>query len=264
LSTQLIKIERDGPVARLTLNRPDKRNALSVDLLHDLEHAARAFHRDTDTHVVIIAGAGTDFSVGADLSDPATLPNEADPLLKQRRHAAQGASLIRAIVEIPQPTIAALHGVAVGGAACIAAACDWRFGAADCQVGYGEVRLGMNLMWQALPRCVRLIGPARAKRMIITGALIAAAELHSWGFLDEIVTAETLSVRCDEFARQVASLPPVAVQMIKGSIDAVSGAFDQAIMHMDADQFLLTARSEDFKEGLKAFFEKRPPRYTGN
>jgi enoyl-CoA hydratase/carnithine racemase len=264
LTARLINVERDGRVATVTLNRPEKRNALSVELLSELEQVARAFHRDIDTRVVIIAGAGKDFSVGADLSDAATLPNEADSLLQQRRHAEQGASLIRAIVEIPQPTIAAVQGTAIGGGTCIAAACDWRFGTAKCRMGYGEVRLGINLMWQALPRCVRLIGPARAKRMVITGALIPGLELQSWGFLDEILSAETLSSRSRDFAREVASLPPVAVQMIKRSIDAVSGALDAAIMHMDADQFLLTAQSADFEEGLKAFFEKRPPQYTGN
>jgi enoyl-CoA hydratase/carnithine racemase len=264
LTEPVIKVERDGPIAIVTLNRPEKRNALSVDLLSELERVARAFHVDTDARVVIIEGAGTDFSVGADLSDEATLPNDADSLLVQRRRAEQGARLIRALVEIPQPTIAAVHGVAIGGATCIAAACDWRFGEADCRMGYGEVRLGINLMWQSLPRCVRLVGPARAKRMIMTGEPIAASELKSWGFIDEVLEGQKLNSRAREFAREVAALPPVAVQMIKRSIDAVSGAMDQAIMHMDADQFLLTAHSQDFQEGLRAFFEKRPPGYSGN
>src|ERR1700742_5169609 len=102
----------------------------------------------------------------------------------RRRGAAFGAQLIRSLQEIPQPTICAVQGIATGAGGCIAAACDFRIGADDARVGYGEVKLGMNLMWHALPICVRLVGPARAKQMIMTGKLFDAATLERWGFLD--------------------------------------------------------------------------------
>jgi enoyl-CoA hydratase/carnithine racemase len=120
------------------------------------------------------------------------------------------------------------------------------------------------LMWQSLPLCVRLIGPARAKRMIMLGDSEPAKTLLEWGFLDEMVPADQLDTAVDAMAQQYAAQPPAAVQMIKQSINAVSSALDNAIMHMDADQNLLTAGTQDRAEGTKAFFEKREPEFKGN
>jgi enoyl-CoA hydratase/carnithine racemase len=171
--------------------------------------------------------------------------------------------MINAITEIDQVTIAAIHGVALGGGACIPTACDFRIGADDCFCGYPEVNLGINLMWRALPLCVRLIGPARAKRMIMLGAKEDAETLLNWGFLDELVPQAELEARAMEMAEQYAGQPPIATQMIKQSINAVSNALDQAVMHMDTDQNILTTLTADRAEGINAFFEKRDPKFTG-
>jgi enoyl-CoA hydratase/carnithine racemase len=100
--------------------------------------------------------------------------------------------------------------------------------------------------------------------MIMTGSLIPAEKLHDWGFLDEVVPGNDLDARTCAFAAELAALPPIAVQMIKRSVDAVSGALDRAIMHMDADQWLVAAQSHDFQEGLQAFLGKRTPKFTGD
>jgi enoyl-CoA hydratase/carnithine racemase len=172
--------------------------------------------------------------------------------------------MIRAITEISQVTIASIHGAALGGGACIPTACDFRIGAEDCFIGYPEVNLGINLQWHALPLCVRLIGPARAKRMIMLGQRETADTLLGWGFLDEVVPRENLEEATYALAHKYSRQPPVAVQMIKQSINAVSGAMDDAIMHMDADQNMLSMLTEDRSEGIKAFFEKREPEFKGN
>ena len=172
--------------------------------------------------------------------------------------------MLRSILEIPQPTICEIQGVAIGGGACIATACDFRVAAEDARIGYAEVRLGMNLMWNAVPLCVGLVGPARAKRMLMTGALVPAPQLAEWGFVDECVPQPRLEAAARELAEELAALPPTAVQMIKESVNAVSGALDASVMHMDADQWLLTAQSQDFREGIRAFREKRAPRFTGD
>ena len=259
---EYLELERDGPVTTVWLNRPEKFNALSVGLMTEIEQVSFNFLHDEDTRVVVFRGRGKHFSAGADLKPDVT----AGPrnLVMRRRESALGARMIRAISEINQVTIAGVHGAALGGAACIATACDFRIGSEDAFCGYPEVNLGMNLMWQALPLCVHLIGPARAKRMIMLGANETAETLLEWGFLDEMVPADHLDAAVSKMAADYAGQPPVAVQMIKQSINAVSSALDSAIMHMDTDQNLLTGTTEDLREGMAAFREKRDPEFRGN
>ena len=210
---------------------------------------------------MIIRGRGKHFSVGADLK----APRAAEPTLQARRRMAElGGRLIRTLLAIRQPTICALHGVAHGGGACIATACDFRIASFEARMGYGEVRLGMPLMWNALPLCVHLIGPARAKRMVMSGDTFEADLLHQWGYVDEVVALDELDGRARSWAEEFPALPPVAVQMIKCSVNAVSNALDAAILHMDADQFLLATQSADHREGVAAFLEKREPRFRGD
>lgn len=230
----------------------------------EIERAALGLRDDEDCRAVIICGAGPHFSVGADMNPPAGPAVEPPSLLMRRRAVELGARLMRAIQEIPQPTIAMVHGVAAGAGACIASAADFRVAADTARVSYGEVKLGMSLMWNALPVCVSLVGIARAKQMLMSGALFDAPVLERWGFFDEIVPAEALSATARAWADRYAGLPPIPVQMIKRSVNAVAGALGPALMHMDADQFLLTQTSSDFSEAVAAFLEKRPGHYSGS
>ena len=167
------------------------------------------------------------------------------------------------LLEIDQITLAAIHGGAVGGAACIVTALDFRIGTDTCFVSYPEINLGMSLSWYGLPLCVHLVGPARAKRMVILGNKEPAKVLLEWGFLDEVVPEKDLHERAMQMALEYASKPPAAAQMIKRSVNAISSALDQSIMHMDIDQLLLTFTTDDFLEGISAQREKRDPQFKG-
>lgn len=255
-----LKIEKDHHVAVVTLHRPEKLNALSADLMKEMIDAARGFHTDEDTRVVIITGAGSHFSAGVDLTDAEEIERmESASALMKRRLLQLGPSMVRAIYEMDQITIAAVNGTAAGGGACLAAACDFRVGAQDCGVGYPEVKLGMNLSWVALPMCVNLIGPTRAKRMVILAEIEGAETLLKWGYLDQIVPADQLLPEAKRMAEAFAARPPMAAQMVKRSVNTIASVLDQAIMHMDTDQFMLTAETDDYMEGITAFLEKRRP-----
>jgi enoyl-CoA hydratase/carnithine racemase len=255
------RVNRDGPIATVTLDRSEKRNALTPASLLQLQRLAEGFADEPEIRAIIIRGEGKDFSVGADISQMGNRPPQT---VQIRRTAEQGARLMRAIREIHQPTICVLQGIATGGATCIATACDFRIGTPTARIGYGEVKLGINLMWNALPLAIQAVGLARAKRMVMTGDLFDAETMRDWGFFDEFVAAEESDAAALNMARRYASLPPIAVQMIKRSANAYAGALDQAVMHADADQWLIGTRTEDFKEGVQSFFEKRPGNFSGD
>lgn len=255
------RLELRGHVAVLTLDRVAKRNALTPATLSQLERLADEMRLMEEVRAVVIRAEGPDFSVGADLNSMGATPQTTAQL---RRTALQGGRLMRALQGIDQPTICAVQGIATGGATCIATACDFRVAATGARMGYGEVKLGINLMWNAVGPCVHLVGPARAKRLILSGALIPADTLLAWGFIDEIVAPEALEARAIEMAEEYAALPPVAVQMIKRSINAVAGPLDAAILHADADQWLLGTKTADFREAIGAFRDKRKPSFKGD
>ncbi|NVM02260.1 MAG: enoyl-CoA hydratase/isomerase family protein [Candidatus Helarchaeota archaeon] len=250
---------RDDHIAIVTLNRPDKLNALNINLRKEIIKVTEEFHEDTETRVVIFTGAGKNFSVGVDLKEPQTPKS----LLGRQRDYDLGPKMVRCLYEMNQITIAAINGVALGGGACIVTALDFRIGAEDCKVGFPESRLGMSLSWVSLPLVVHLIGPTYAKEMIILGKNEDAKTLLKWGFLSEVVPKNNLLERAIEIAKKYAVMPPIPAQMIKKSINSVVSALDQSIMHMDGDQLLLTHGTKDFNEGIAAFFQKRQGKFKG-
>ena len=258
----LVTLVVDGDVATISLNRPEVRNALNRQLMVDIIAIAETVSDREDIRAVVFSAEGSDFSVGADLKEVSGMESTGS-LLRARRDAELGRKMLAAIRNIHQPTICAVKGIATGGGACIAAACDFRLATQTARIGLGEVKMGMNLMWNAVPLFVELVGLSRAKRLIMSGDLYGAEALEVWGLVDELCSETDLMSLAGKWARKYADLPPVAVQMIKRSVNQYALALSEAVMHMDEDQWILAARSDDFKECVTAFVEKRPAKPTG-
>ena len=258
-----LTVQREEHVAVVTLNRLESNNTLSIGLMRELEGVALRFRDDVETRVVVLTGTGKHFCLGADLKDPEHIAAMSMPLLERQRYFHLGPRMIRALRDMNQVTIAAINGVSLGGGTCIASALDFRIGTADCSIGYPESNLAIPLSWVSLPLCMHLVGLARAKRWIMTGEKLGADVLQEWGFLDEVVPPGDLMKRAREMAKTYASLSPIAVQMVKRSLNSLAGALDEAIMHMDSDQVILAQSTEDFQEAIMAFMQKRAPEFKG-
>ena len=254
-------VEQRGAIAIATINRAERANALDYEVLEELEHYALSLREDADTRVVVFTGAGRHFSSGADLNG---VGDDVGPMVLRRRRVRIGARAISALYGISQITIAAWRGAAMGGGACIATALDFRVGADDCFAQYPEIDIGVNLMWQSLPLCVHLVGPARAKRLVIGGERVPGPVLHDWGLLDAICPAGEVLDRALEMARHYAAKAPIPAQMIKESVNRIVSALDHAVMHMDADQNLLTRATEDRALAHAAYRAKMTPDFGGD
>ena len=256
---QNLEVQKKDKVCYVKFNRPDSLNALNSDLLIDITNFSNSLTDDLETRVVIFTGNGKSFSAGADLKEKVEYSSK---IHAWRRNIGKPA--IKSILNIPQITIAAVNGYCLGGAACIASACDFRIGASDSKVGYPEINLGINLNWLGLPLAVRLVGPAKAKRLVIGGNNESAQDLLEWGFYDQVCDPQELINSANEMAKLYVSKPPLAAQMIKRSVNFITYSDDESTMHMDYDQTLLTAETKDRSEATKAFFSGKKPEFKGD
>jgi enoyl-CoA hydratase len=262
LHEQQVTVVRDGAIGTVTISRGDGRNALSRQLMLRLMDAAKGFADDLQTHAIVLTSRGA-FTAGVDLKDPAAEQIRDAGLLERRQYLKVGPDLCDAWQKLDQVTICAIEEYCIGGGVALAAACDFRVLGSSAVMRLPEIPLGMNMSWHAVPRLVSLIGPARAKRFVMFGEKIGAQELLDWGLADEVVPDGAALAAARRWAEKVAKLPPNAVRMTKQSVNAAANALHQAASFMDLDQYLLAASSEDFREGLQAFREKRSPKFTG-
>jgi enoyl-CoA hydratase/carnithine racemase len=257
-----VNVRVEDRVAIVTLKRGDRLNALSVEAMLALAGVATRLREDTSTSAVVLTGDPV-FSAGADLADPALAARAAAPLIERRELLRIGPDLCAAWEGLDQVTIAAVEGFCLGGALALAAACDFRIAGESAHFRLPEIPLGMNMSWRAQPRLVSLIGPARAKQLVIFGERVEAREALAWGLVED-VTADGAAVEAAlVMARKAAALPPIAVRMAKRALTQIATALVPLSAYMDGDQYALAALSEDHHEAVAAFFEKRPPRFTG-
>jgi enoyl-CoA hydratase/carnithine racemase len=257
------RIEKQGRVAIVRFDRGDRLNALSVAAMRELTEVARSFEDDIETTAIVLAGADTHFSAGADLTDPELQSRKDKGLMARRQALKVGPDMCDAWERLEQVTICAVEGFCIGGGSALAAACDIRVAGAGAYFRLPEIPLGMNMSWHSNPRLVNLMGPAKAKLFIILGEKLHAPEALDWGLVDYVVKDGDALVEARALAGKFADLPPLAVRMSKQSIDMAAKALNPAVTYMDRDQFALAATSKDQQEAVSAFLEKRKPKFTG-
>jgi enoyl-CoA hydratase len=263
-----LKIEKglgpEGRIAVVRFDRGDGINALSPEAMRQLTAVARSFEDDGDTSVVVLSGSAKTFSAGFDLKDPEGRARRTMDLGALRRSLKVGPRLTRAWQEMEQVTIGAIEGFCIGGGVALAVALDFRVMAANAHMRVPEIGLGMNMSWQSVPRMLHLMGPARTKQaVIVADERISAEQAHQWGLVEEVAAPGKAFDAAMTLAEKIARQPPMSVAMTKLTVNRLAHALDDLASHMDLDQFALASTSEDHKEGVAAFIERRKPRFRG-
>jgi enoyl-CoA hydratase len=266
--TDFVTIEKglgpDGRIAVVRFDRGDGINALSPEALRQLTTTARSFEDDAETSVVLLTGSANAFSAGFDLKDPEGRSRRSMDIGSLRRHLKLGPRLTRAWHEMEQVTIAAIEGFCIGGGVALAVALDFRVMANNAHLRVPEIGLGMNMSWQSVPRMLHLIGPARTKQaVILADERIGAEEAYHWGLVEQLAEPGRAFEAAMEFAEKFARQPPLSAAMTKQTVNRLAYALDDLASHMDVDQFALASMTEDHKEGVAAFLERRKPRFRG-
>ena len=256
----LVLTEDVGATRHLVLNRPEKRNALSVDVIRELGAAIEAAAADGSVRVVVVRGEGAMFSSGMDLNDLRSLSERPERTREGRRPILQAWNLLE---EMPKPTICQIHGAALGGAFELALACDFRTMAEDAVVGIMEVRVGLLPDVGGCSRLPAMVGVGNAKELIMTGKVIDGREAHRIGFANRIAPADELDALTEAFANELLACAPRAVGLAKRVIDAAAKPALSLTLEQEVAAQETLAASEDFAEGARAFFEKRDPDFAG-
>jgi enoyl-CoA hydratase len=258
LSFETLLVEQKERVAIVTVNRPDKRNALNSAVRRELVSAFEQLRSAADTRVVIITGAGDKaFVAGADINEFA----QRTPL--EQRDAMSSRVLFDEIADFPKPTIAMINGFALGGGCELALACDFRIAARSARLGQPEIKLGIIPGGGGTQRLPRLVGAGHALRLIYTGELIGAEEAQRIGLVEIVTDDADLRSRTMEIANTIAAHSPVALQLAKNAVRAAWEVPLSAGLRYERELFVTAFTSDDKREGVSAFLEKRTPEFRG-
>jgi len=247
-----MSLESADRLAIIRLQRPSARNALSRALMRELTTCARDLAERTDIDVVILTGDPKFFSAGADLKDAVAWADDTLSTVERREIAGAGFRMCKAWEEMPQITIVAIEGYAVGGGLALALACDWRVLADDAFVSLPEIALGIPLTWGTIPRLVNLLGPARAKRLTILCERFKAADALAIGLVDYVAPPGQALAKAHAVAAQTLAMPAAAVRMSKESANAAATALNHASGYMAHDQIALASASPESRAARAA------------
>jgi enoyl-CoA hydratase/carnithine racemase len=253
-----VLVDRDGPVVTLTFNRPDARNAMTWGMYERLRQVCDEVDADDSVRVLVLRGAGGKaFVSGTDISQFMVFETAEAGI----RYERDGDERIDRLEGVAKPVIAQIEGYAVGGGFRIAAACDLRIATPDARFGAPIARtLGNCLSMAAYSTLLDLFGPSRLKELIFTARLLSAEEAHAAGFVHEIVAHEAIAARVRALATEISSHAPITLRVTKEAVRRIQA---ERRARGGEDLVALTYTSADFKEGVRAFVEKRKPRWTG-
>jgi len=254
-SADLVRFERRGTTALLTLDHPPV-NVLSQDVLHALSERLSEADKDCEVRTVVLASAASKaFAAGADIREMRSMDPSA-----ARLHGGLGQAVTRQIERLPLPVIAAVHGVALGGGCEVCLACDFIVASDDAQFGQPEINLGVMPGWGGTRRLPRRVGAARARRWILEGRSIPAAEALASGLVDRVVPRSEVLPNALALAEELASKPPLALAAAKYAVlEAIDPRIDEGLAY-ELDLWARLFGSDGQTEGMRAFLEKRVPR----
>jgi enoyl-CoA hydratase/carnithine racemase len=259
MSFDNLLVEREPRIAILTIQRPQRLNALDERTLDEIREAFLSFQDDDQIHCVILTGAGEKaFVAGADINELARDTPDA-----ARRRALKGQRVFDLIEGLGKPVIAAVNGFALGGGCELAMACTLRIAADSARFGQPEINLGIIPGFAGTQRLVRLVGKSKAMEMILVGAAITAQEALACGLINRVVPAADLIKTARALAMELATKPPVALRY---AMDAINRGADMPFAEacqLEASLFGLVTATEDMREGTAAFLEKRKPVFKG-
>jgi enoyl-CoA hydratase len=259
MNYQNLLVEVRDRIGRITVNRPEKLNALNRATLEELDHAFRSLADSPEVGAVILSGSGTKaFIAGADIGELAR-----QSPVEGREYALFGQSVLNRIETLGKPVLAAVNGYALGGGCEMALACTLRIASTGARFGQPEVNLGIIPGYGGTQRLSRLVGRGKAQELILTGEMIDAAEAHRIGLVNQVAAPEELMPRTEAVARTILSRGPLAVRYALDAIHRGLSMHPEAGLAYEATLFSLLCASEDMKEGTRAFLEKRKPEFQG-
>ena len=258
-----LTVEKDGALVKVTLNRPESLNTLSVSMLKELRQVVFNLEEDEVIRVVILTGSSMVFTAGLDLKDPEVKKMLSGNLKERRDRVLLGPKACRAWEKARPVTIAAIDGFCIGGGVSLVISCDFRIMGESAFMRIPEIDLGLNYSWGSIPRLIHLIGPSKTKEMILLAERVPSRKCLNWGLAEEVVPDGSTMEAAVAMAEKILKKPPIPVNMTKQAITEIMSAFDRAGIYMDADQFLLTTYTKDHEEALRAFLDKRIPQFEG-
>ena len=254
-----VVLRRKPPIAWIILNRPEKLNALTSEMMEDLDEVLKDLEGDDEVRVVVIRGAGKNaFSVGADINLFKGLSRE-----EAEKESKRWKEIIDDIESFPKPTIAAIKGYCLGCGLEIALACDFRLASSNSILGQPEIRLGLIPGAGGTQRLVKLIGLGRAKELLMLGKKISAEEAERIGLVNMVIPPEDFDERVEGFALTLAEGPPIAFNLLKQAINLAGSYRIEDGYRFESEAFGRLFETEDLREGIDAFLSKRRPRFKG-